>query len=62
MADEKNILSKIQKTYINYMKRFYSDPKVSSRNIEFLTNNIKQYLILIRETVYDFYNLMSFTD
>lgn len=44
------------------MKRFYSDPQVASRDIEAMTNQIKQFLILMRETVFDFYNLASFTD
>lgn len=44
------------------MSRFYSDPKVASRDIEVMTNQIKQFLILMRETVFDYYNLSSFTD
>jgi hypothetical protein len=44
------------------MKKFYSDPTVASRDIEAMTNQIKQYLILMRETVFDYYNLSSFTD
>ena len=44
------------------MSRFYSDPKIASRDIEAMTNQIKQFLILMRETVFDYYNLASFTD
>jgi hypothetical protein len=61
-ADDKCILYRIQKVFISYMSRFYSDPKIASRDIEAMTNQIKQYFILIRETVFDFYNLASFTD
>ncbi len=61
-ADDKNILCRLQKVFINYMTKFYSDPKVASRDIESMTNQIKQYLVLLRETVFDFYNLVSFTD
>jgi hypothetical protein len=61
-ADDKCILYRIQKVFISYMSRFYSDPKIASRDIEVMTNQIKQYLILIRDTVFDYYNLGSFTD
>ena len=61
-ADEKCILYRIQKVFISYMSRFYSDPKIASRDIEAMTNQIKQFLILMRETVFDYYNLASFTD
>jgi hypothetical protein len=47
-ADNENMLCKIQKTFINYMKKIYSDPKIACRDIEGLTNNIKQFLILMR--------------
>lgn len=61
-ADDKCILYRIQKVFISYMSRFYSDPKIASRDIEAMTNQIKQFLILMRETVFDYYNLASFTD
>ena len=61
-ADDKNILCRIHRSFVKHMKKYYSDPKISSRNIEFITTNIKQYEILIRETVYDYYNLLSFPD
>ncbi len=44
------------------MGRFYSDPKIASRDIESMTNQIKQYLVLMRETIFDYYNLISFDD
>lgn len=62
MADDKNILNRLQKVFISYMKRFYSDPKIASRDIESMTTQIKQYLVLMRETVFDYYNLISFDD
>lgn len=61
-ADTQCILFRLQKVFISYMKRFYSDPLLASRDIEVMTNQIKQFLILMRETVFDFYNLASFTD
>lgn len=61
-SDEKNILCKLQRVFISYMKRFYSDPQIASRDIEAMTNQIKQFLILMRETVFDYYNLVSFDD
>ena len=30
-ADDKCILSRLQKVFISYMKRLYSDPKIASR-------------------------------
>ncbi len=61
-TDDKCILSRLQKVFISYMNRFYSDPKIASRDIEVMTNQIKQFLILMRETVFDYYNLASFAD
>lgn len=62
MNDDKCILARLQRVFISFMKKFYSDPQIASREIEAMTNQIKQYLILMRETVFDYYNLGSFTD
>jgi hypothetical protein len=62
MSDEKNILCQIQKAFINFVGKFYSDPKIASRDIENLTLNVKQYLVLLREAIFDYYNIGSFVD
>ena len=50
----------MKNTFINTMMKKYSVQKISDLIIEDLTNNIKQFLVVLNKVVANYYNVHSF--
>jgi len=55
-------LGRIQRLFILYIEKTYRNVSKADKNIGHFVDNVKQYLLLIRESVIDYYSLEIFRE
>ena len=62
LNDYNHILGKVKYQYIKLIIKKYSDVQQASRRIEDFVDDIKQFLLILKLSIIDFYNLYSFAE
>ena len=62
MADISCMLGRIKRLFIVYVEKTYRDPIATSQNIGNFVDNIKQFLMILKEAVIDYYNLNTYAE
>jgi hypothetical protein len=60
LGDINCMLGRIKRLFIVYMEKTHRDTVAASLRIGDFIDSIKQFLVILREAVIDFYNLGSF--
>ena len=60
LGDVGCMLGRIKRLFIVYMEKTYRDPLSASLKMGDFTDNVKQFLVLLREAVVDYYSLACF--
>lgn len=62
LGDVDCMLGRIKRLFLVYMEKTYRDTIAASLKIGDYIDNVKQFLVVLREAVVDYYNLPSFSD
>lgn len=54
------MLGRIMRLFIVFIEMNFKDPATASEHIDSFVDNIKQYLVILKEAVIGYYNLNSF--
>lgn len=54
------MLGRIKRLFIVFVEKNYRDPVTTGCHIDELVDNIKQFIMVLKEAVYDYYHLSSF--
>lgn len=60
LGDVGCMLGRVKRLFVLYMEKTYRDPEASSVRMGDFTDDIKQFLVVLREAVVDYYSLGSF--
>ena len=62
LTDPENKINHVISAFYHHLYRNFKKQFINSVDMEYLTNNIKVFLVLLREMVEDFYNTRSFAE
>ncbi len=62
LGDVGCMLGRIKRLFVLYMEKTYRNPTAASERMGDFTDDIKQFLVVLREAVVDYYGLGSFGD
>lgn len=62
LGDINCMLGRIKRLFIVYIEKTFRDVIATSQRIEYFIDDIKQFLIILRESVIDYYNLSAFSE
>jgi hypothetical protein len=62
LGDIDCMLGRIKRLFVVYMEKAFRDPVATSLKIGDFIDNVKQFLVVLREAVIDYYNLGSFAE
>ena len=60
LGDENCMLGRIMRLFIIFIEMNFNDAITASKNIQSLVDNVKQFLVILKEAVIGYYNLNSF--
>jgi hypothetical protein len=56
------MLGRIKRLFIVYIEKTYRDAATASLHMGDFTDNVKQFLVVLREAVIDYYGLETFAE
>jgi len=60
LSDINCMLGRIKRLFTVFIEKNYRDPVSTGCHIDELVDNIKQFIMILKESVYDYYHLSSF--
>jgi hypothetical protein len=62
LSDQDCILARIRRLFLSHFEETYRDTEYAGLRAGDFVDDVKQFLVLLRESVFDFYNLASFAE
>lgn len=62
LGDVGCMLGRIKRLFIVYIEKTYRDTLAASLRMGDFTDNVKQFLVILREAVIDYYGLAAFAE